>query len=59
MSLYWIDAKGQRKSYGAVRAGQKHIQHTFTTHAWLVTRPDGSVLGIYVVDSKPGKAVIQ
>jgi hypothetical protein len=59
VSLYWIDAKGQRKSYGAIWAGQKHIQHTFTTHAWLVTRRDGSVLGIYVADRRPGKVVIQ
>ena len=58
VSLYWIDGKGQRKPYGEVRAGQKHIQPTFTTHAWLVMRPDGSVLGIYVADSRPGKAVI-
>ena len=59
VSLYWIDAKGQRKSYGTVRAGQKHIRPTFTTHAWLVVKRDGSVLGIWVADGRPGKAVIQ
>lgn len=48
VSIYWIDPKGQRKSYGIVRAGQKHVRPTFTTHAWVVVKPDEKVLGIWV-----------
>ncbi len=58
-SIYWIDPKGQRKSYGVVRAGQKHVRPTFTTHAWVASKPDGTVLGIYVAGSKPGKVVLK
>jgi hypothetical protein len=59
LSLYWIDPQGQRKPYGVVHAGQKHIQPTFTTHAWVVVKPDDKVLGIWVAGGKPGKAVLE
>jgi hypothetical protein len=59
VSIYWIDPKGQRKPYGVVGAGQKRFQPTFTTHAWVVVKPDGKVLGIWVAGNKPGKAVLQ
>ncbi len=58
ISLYWITPKGQRKSYGVVRAGQKHVRPTFTSHAWVVVKPDGKVLGIYVAGHRPGKVVL-
>ena len=59
VSLFWIDSKGQRKSYGFVRAGQKQVRPTFTTHAWVVVNSDGKVLGIYVAGTGAGKVVIQ
>jgi hypothetical protein len=59
VSLYWIDADGQRKPYGIIRAGQKRFQSTFTTHAWVVVKPDEKVLGIWVADARPGRAVVE
>jgi hypothetical protein len=58
LSLFRIDPKGERKSYGVVRAGQKQFRPTFTTHAWVVVKPDGTVLGISVAGSKPGKVIL-
>ena len=59
VSLFWIDPKGQRKSYGLVHAGRKQVRPTFTTHAWVVVKPDGKVLGIYVAGTRPGKVVLE
>jgi hypothetical protein len=59
VSLFWIDGEGRRKSYGVIHPGHKHIRPTFTTHAWVAIAPDGKVLGIWVAQFKPGKAVIE
>jgi hypothetical protein len=59
VSLFWIDPRGERKPYGVVHAGRKQVRPTFTTHAWVVVKPDGTVLGIYVAGSRPGKVVLE
>ncbi len=65
VELFWIDSEGQRQSYGRVRPGAAHDQHTYAGHIWLVTDAVGNTLGVFeatteklevVVDGKPQRA---
>jgi hypothetical protein len=38
--LFWVDAGGAHVPYGVIAAGEKHVQHTFAGHVWLVTSTD-------------------
>ena len=50
-SLFWLDYEGKRKSYGILPAGERIEENTFATHPWLVAKPDGQGVAIYI----PGK----
>jgi hypothetical protein len=58
-SLFWLDFEGKRKPYGILHAGEKLVEHTFATHPWLVARPDGRTVGIYVPGRLHAKAVLK
>mmetsp|Transcript_44629 Transcript_44629/g.50029 ORF Transcript_44629/g.50029 Transcript_44629/m.50029 type:complete len:113 (-) Transcript_44629:636-974(-) len=34
VTLYWLDYKGRRKTYGIIAPGEIHEQYTFLTHPW-------------------------
>ncbi|MBM3500691.1 MAG: hypothetical protein FJX74_18695 [Armatimonadetes bacterium] len=55
---FWLDFEGQRKSYGVVPPGGIASQSTYVTHAWLLTHPDGKVLGIWVPEEAVGRVII-
>jgi hypothetical protein len=57
--LFWLSTTGRREPYGEIRPGEKRGQHTFATHPWVVVKPDGAILGIYVAEKRPGKAIFQ
>jgi hypothetical protein len=57
--LWWLDQQGKRRDYGEVAPGDVKSQSTFATHAWLLVRQDGTVLGIYVADRTIGRIVIR
>jgi len=44
VELVWLDAEGERRSYGRLRPGESRSQHTFAGHAWLVLGPNGDIL---------------
>jgi dipeptidyl-peptidase-4 len=56
--LFWIDTEGNRQSYGSVRPGERREQHTFAGHVWLVTDPDGRILGVFEATENPGTAIV-
>jgi hypothetical protein len=58
-SLFWLDFEGKRKPYGILHAGENLVEHTFATHPWLVARPDGQAVGIYVPGKLHAKAVLK
>jgi von Hippel-Lindau disease tumor suppressor protein len=57
LSLFFLDVAGKRKSYGKIRAGERMAQHTFATHPWLLVRPDGRAVAIFVATKNHGRAV--
>jgi dipeptidyl aminopeptidase/acylaminoacyl peptidase len=48
VQLFWLDTEGQRQSYGRIRPGQEHQQHTCSGHVWLVVDDKGTPLGLKV-----------
>lgn len=44
IELYWSDPQGELKSYGKVKQGEEHRQHTFAGHVWVVKDSQGKVL---------------
>jgi dipeptidyl-peptidase 4 len=44
IELFWLDAQGQRRSYGKVPPGGEHEQHTFEGHVWEVVDGSGRTL---------------
>ncbi len=44
IEVFWVDGKGQRKSYGKLPSGQSATQQTYAGHVWLMTDADGTPL---------------
>jgi dipeptidyl aminopeptidase/acylaminoacyl peptidase len=58
VEVYWIDSAGQRRHYATVAVGDRHQQHTYAGHSWLVTDKDGRTLGAFVATEEAADAVI-
>jgi hypothetical protein len=58
LSLFFLDFEGKRKSYGTIHAGERQSQNTFATHPWLLVRPDGQAVAIFVATKNHGLAVV-
>ncbi len=52
VKLFWIDTEGKRQSYGSLRPGESHEQHTFAGHVWLVVDAKGKPLGVKVAEDR-------
>jgi hypothetical protein len=53
VNLYWINYEGTRVYYAAVAPGRSHLQQTYVTHPWVVTKADVYSLGRPVVIFEP------
>jgi len=58
VELFWLDPEGERRSYGKVRPGEGHVQHTYGGHVWLVTDSEGKTVGVFEAGDEPGTAEI-
>jgi len=58
IEIYWIDSERQRKHYATVAAGDRHRQHTFAGHVWLVTDRDGTALVTFMAEEEDADAVV-
>ena len=58
VEVFWIDADGNRQSYGNVQPGTRKDQHTFGGHVWLVANERGETLGVFEAADQPALAVI-
>ena len=58
VKLFWIDSRGGHVPYGSIPAGEKHTQHTFVGHVWLVTSANTNNIAVFEADDMPGVAVI-
>ena len=53
VEIFWLDGEGGKRSYGKVNAGQRHHQHTFGGHRWLIINEKGDSLGEVVANDTP------
>lgn len=51
VTVYWLNAQGQRKEYKKLAAGQSYTQATYVTHPWLIANAQDQCLGIYTSTS--------
>jgi len=58
IDIYWLDSERQRKHYATIAAGDRHRQHTFAGHVWLVADKDGGMLVAFMAQEEVGDAVI-
>ena len=58
VQIFWINSAGQRQLYATLEPGQEHAQHTFATHAWLVTTDDDTPLAKFIATDWPARAII-
>ncbi len=58
VEIFWLDEQGQRQSYGKIKPGEKHQQHTFSGHVWLVADPQGKTLAVYEAEEEPASVVV-
>lgn len=58
VQYFWIDANGERKSYGEVPAHGETEISTFLTHPWETRDADGKVLGVYLPEQGTSRIVI-
>jgi dipeptidyl aminopeptidase/acylaminoacyl peptidase/uncharacterized protein (DUF885 family) len=58
VTLFWIDAHGDREPYGGLAPGERRVQQTFGGHVWLVTRSDGTILAVFEARNDPAEAII-
>ena len=57
VKLFWVNGDS-KTPYGEVKAGATRAMHTFSGHAWLVTKADGTELCGFVGQDEPGTAIV-
>jgi dipeptidyl-peptidase 4 len=50
VELFWLDADGERRSYGTLKPGEERDQHTYAGHVWLAVDGTGAVLAGFEAD---------
>jgi dipeptidyl aminopeptidase/acylaminoacyl peptidase len=58
VELFWLNAEGERQSYGKLNAGAERDQHTFAGHVWLATDARGRTISVFQAEEKAGTAAI-
>ena len=58
IEMFWLDAGGQRKSYGKLAAGKSFTQSTYGGHVWLMVDAAGTPLAGVVASDTPSSARI-
>jgi dipeptidyl aminopeptidase/acylaminoacyl peptidase len=47
LDIFWMAPDGSRMPYGSVKAGGRRPQQTYTGHVWVVTKHDGTLVGVF------------
>ncbi len=58
VEVYWVDYESERRHYATVRVDERHEQHTYAGHVWLVTDKEGKRLAVFVATEDDSNAVI-
>ncbi len=58
IEIFWMPDEKGRTSYGRLKPGEEHSQHTFVGHRWLVTDKEGKPLATTAGQEKPASLVV-
>ena len=58
IELFWINGR-QRVSYGQVKAGKTHDQHTFGGHVWEASTLDGKTIAFFEASDDSSVAIVR
>jgi dipeptidyl aminopeptidase/acylaminoacyl peptidase len=58
VTVWWVDGSGGRHKYADLAPGQRHRQHTFGQHIWLVLDSGGEVLAVFEATDEEALAII-
>jgi dipeptidyl-peptidase-4 len=56
--LLWRDYDGGRRSYGTLKPGEVHRQHTFSGHVWETVDAEGGILAVFIAALDARRAII-
>ena len=59
VSLYWVNFKGERESYGTILPHSSRSARTYLTHPWIATDPKGLTLATFLPQRGEATALIQ
>ena len=58
VSLFWLTTEGERTPYGTIKPGERHAQHTYAGHVWLVLDKAGRSLGVFEATEDRSTAIV-
>ncbi len=58
VELFWLDAAGNRQSYGKLAPGARREQHTFSGHVWIAVA-NGRTMAAFEASNEPATAEIK
>ncbi len=54
VTLKWLDAQGDLRTYGTLQPGRRRSQHTFANHVWVIVDQDAQPLAAVQAVDTPG-----
>ncbi|NBR07903.1 MAG: hypothetical protein EBT92_19370, partial [Planctomycetes bacterium] len=57
IELFWLSTAGAKVSYGKIKPGEKHSQHTFEHHIWIIQDSTGKLHSAY--KAQADKAIVR
>ncbi len=58
VEIFWLDARGNRQSYGKIQPGKRHQQHTYAGHVWLVADSEDKTIAVYEAITRHARVLI-
>jgi dipeptidyl-peptidase-4 len=58
VELFWLNADGERTSYGKLKPAQQYTQNTYAGHLWMAAKLDSTPIAVYQAKDKKSKAVV-
>lgn len=58
VDLFWVQESGELKHYKSIKPGQKHNQHTYAGHVWLIRGPKNKTIAVLEAVPEHSDAII-
>ncbi|MEM7383814.1 MAG: prolyl oligopeptidase family serine peptidase [Verrucomicrobiota bacterium] len=58
IEIFWAADQGSLRSYQKLQPGQRHDQHTYAGHVWVIKNAEDTTIGVYAATGRPGLVVV-